>query len=676
VVDKKYGMMKRVGVLICTFALVCSCSREDGAVSGEALEVVFSAGRGGMGRTGSGAATRATDDSWTDNDETGIYMLPAGEIRLTNAIKKNHRYVYGSGTFSAVGYPLYYPVNGDDVCFVGYYPYDPAVTGSDRKTFYFADQRTVTAKEGVDFCFHRGTDHYSRSSPNASVTFDHKFSKIRMTVKAGGSGIDLTTLASVTLKDMPASATVNLADLAALPPAATDIEVATALGIDTGTTSDIIAYIGRRTADEASVEAIVAPHTVGAGKTIEFMIGSETKIYPFDPAFTFESGKVHDFVFTLQAIDPPVTDQPTTNSSDGMTNSYMVVPGQSVTFPVSRAYTYDPNANSGQGAHTATLHVGGTYDGVNDKFFAKVIWQDPVGLIQNPDNIRVRDSGSMSIVTVTTNNVSGGGNAVVKIFKAGDTNETPVWSWHIWVTAYTGQDPGSTVDMVNGHEFMDRNLGATANDLSVAAYGLMYQWGRKDPFPGCKSGTAGWDAMSSFPGLETVVKPTAENTNDAAIIDAIQHPTTFFMYYDKVNQDWLPGQDDNLWNTSSDVKSIYDPCPAGWRVPIYVNNSLSNENSPWKEYHDLYYSSLLDDRNCIDWVGWTFIRNGRSVHYPVTGRREGMLGISIPSPLGFYWSASPDSNSNSVASFAFDNRLVQFGNLTRAHGCAVRCVRE
>jgi hypothetical protein len=96
-------------------------------------------------------------------------------------------------------------------------------------------------------------------------------------------------------------------------------------------------------------------------------------------------------------------------------------------------------------------------------------------------------------VTANTPASNNGGNAVVQI-KNG-SNEV-LWSWHIWVTGYDPNSGGTTYSRSNGtktYVFMDRNLGATAaatstaTDQASAVSGLLYQWGRKDPFPGASS---------------------------------------------------------------------------------------------------------------------------------------------------------------------------------------------
>lgn len=53
-----------------------------------------------------------------------------------------------------------------------------------------------------------------------------------------------------------------------------------------------------------------------------------------------------------------------------------------------------------------------------------------------------------------------------------------LWSWHIWVTNRPITTSGG-----NDLQWMDRNLGALSNEIGdVANRGMLYQWGRKEPF--------------------------------------------------------------------------------------------------------------------------------------------------------------------------------------------------
>lgn len=69
------------------------------------------------------------------------------------------------------------------------------------------------------------------------------------------------------------------------------------------------------------------------------------------------------------------------------------------------------------------------------------------------------------------------GNAVIAL---ADAAGEIVWSWHLWFTP----EP-RMVTYANGRVLLDRSLGAVGTTPgSAEAYGLYYQWGRKDPFCG------------------------------------------------------------------------------------------------------------------------------------------------------------------------------------------------
>jgi hypothetical protein len=620
------------------------------------LEITFSGSRVGEEWVDSARTiTRATDATWTDGDEIGIYVLPAGATALTGATKPNSKYIYSSGSFSpaSLDQTLYYPGNGTNINFVAYYPWNQSAgeaATANTVTFNFADQETQPKKEAVDFCFHRSTEPYSKTNAMTSMAFQHKFSKIRMTVNQGTNGIDPTTLTGVTLKDMPASATVNLNTLMS---ATDDTAVLSAFTIS-GTT-DITAYIQSKTATQVVVEAIVAPHIIATGKTIELAFsGDPTRTYTFEQEFPLAPGKVYDFVFMLK------------EGGDGMTNCYMVKPGDPVTFPVSRVYKYNGTA------FTNRLRVDNTTD-YTGGFDAKVIWQDPSDLIVSSTS---SGAGNTATVTVQTNNKSG--NAVVGIYKTGET--TLVWSYHIWVTSYTGEEAGDAISMVNGHEFMDRNLGATANDLSVAAYGLLYQWGRKDPFPGTASGSAGWNAVNSFSfGYSDDYKVTLK-TADAAgiaagIVESIQNPMKY--YIKSSAHDWLPARENTLWRAPGGEKMIYDPCPEGWRVPVYVHNTPTIANSPWIEYDDQEYDTYQTTRTWDSTnTSWTFTRNGISANYPTTGLRSDTDEAEYIRDIGALWSATDYPTGASTFHWGEWGKVwSQFGS-GKVNGHSVRCVRE
>lgn len=176
------------------------------------------------------------------------------------------------------------------------------------------------------------------------------------------------------------------------------------------------------------------------------------------------------------------------------------------------------------------------------------------------------------------------GNAVIGLFDAaGDC----IWSWHVWVTDY---DPTATAQTYSsGAVFMDRNLGALSVDPhDNATKGLHYQWGRKDPFPWTAkpfNREPDYITCSYLPGYEHDTHSPQYNgdpTEHSTVAWSVAHPTTFMgAAPDPVAGDaaihtsWCYPPNPRLWGNAFDgtsvstinAKSIYDPCPHGWKVP-------------------------------------------------------------------------------------------------------------
>jgi hypothetical protein len=420
---------------------------------------------------------------------------------------------------------------------------------------------------------------------------------------------------------------------------------------DAGTDVDVTLSPVVVNKDSVRWEALILPHTPSqaatAGRFFAFnCAGDETRTWEVPNDVVFEAEKYYRIEFRLMRKN-------LTTTPDGMTNCYMVKPGDAVEFPVTRAYK-----------DMTTLHVGDAY--ADGTFKVKVIWQEPDGLITSPTTSFSNVSGSGSTAEVTVQTASNKiGNALVGIYKSTDTS-TPVWSYHIWVTEYTGDN---TVTMANGHEFMDRNLGATANDLSEAAYGLLYQWGRKDPF------------MRS-PNDPTYV---TSSSTVGTIEYSIKYPDHFIkgVSADETNNDWIYGsiRNNTLWNERKDghnIKTIYDPCPEGWRVPVY-RGTPSVETSPWREYDESKYKTEMATTNPRVWssTGYIFTHKTslQQVIYPAAGRRVNTTGqYSGQGTNGFYWGAIATAGYRTL--MQFDTGTVNaIAGHTGAQGYSVRCAR-
>ena len=258
------------------------------------------------------------------------------------------------------------------------------------------------------------------------------------------------------------------------------------------------------------------------------------------------------------------------------------------------------------------------------------------------------------------------GNAVIA---AKDAEGNILWSWHIWMT----DQPQEHVYKSNAGTMMDRNLGATSSTPGDAgAHGLLYQWGRKDPFlnasfiienyttylPHAKSTISWTSIVPAYPWYGTLDYATSNPT------------TPISVPYMPGNYDWLYNSSSNLtdntrWTDSNSPKSIYDPCPAGWRVPDGGLDGI------WARAG--FNDAVFDDTN----KGVSFSIASPSVTwYPASGIRNfrdcslGYVGVE-----GNYWSASPCDVSAYALQFNLSH-CTSTDDARRAVALSVRCAKE
>ena len=338
-------------------------------------------------------------------------------------------------------------------------------------------------------------------------------------------------------------------------------------------------------------------------------------------------------------------------SKDGTANCYIVSKAGSYKFPLSRATEEE------------------FLSGVNT---VDVLWEtDNTSGTQTKESIIKNVVTNKKFVYFDTPATLKNGNAVIV---AKNLSGDIVWSWHIWVCK--DYNPSSSSQLYTGKNaaMMDRNLGALSADESNAlTNGLFYQWGRKDPFPGAVEAYAakenGGHLMKTTAGSDLKV---ADSETVIATVDyAIEHPDTYITTT-KNNGDWLAKPNDTLWGQT---KTIYDPCPAGWRVPAaYVLNS-SNVHVSAKEA----WSELTYKREASGIYG--VYLDGRKAWYPNNGYISLAGKLLMVGQYSCYWSCS----TNSRATYAMEMSQTSSTNLTfkeyqygkvRGEGHSVRCVQD
>ena len=250
------------------------------------------------------------------------------------------------------------------------------------------------------------------------------------------------------------------------------------------------------------------------------------------------------------------------------------------------------------------------------------------------------------------------GNAVIA---AKDASGKILWSWHIWLT----DEPGKCVYANNAGIMMDRNLGATsATPGEAGALGLLYQWGRKDPFLGSSSISSNVEAKSTI----SWPTPVSSSSSRGTIGYALEHPTTFITFNNS-NYDWYYtgslSTDNTRWQSE---KTIYDPCPAGWRVPDGGGNGVWNKAG----FDDLSYDSSNEGMLFGSGI------SSPSTWYPASGFRNINNGLLYRvGDNGRYWSVTPNAAGIAYSLYFYDNGSVSPANSDdRALGLSVRCLQE
>lgn len=357
---------------------------------------------------------------------------------------------------------------------------------------------------------------------------------------------------------------------------------------------------------------------------------------------------------TTEPSNPYSPDPSITNIDDHnmlkLPNAYILDQGQTLIFPVMKAYAawkqiLDREEDKLSGALQPIL-----------------LWQTKQDLIKSV-SLNAGDKGLNSYIKVETRDIDG--NAVIAL-KMGDEI---IWSWHLWVTDYDPDEEGAH-RVNNGYTMMDRNLGALhSSSGSILTAGMMYQWGRKDPFPNSASLT-GNDVERSIYDIDNnlveIIKETAPAGDNRPY--SLHNPMTFLA----TNGDWSGmGEAGNYyWNREDGSKGIVDPCPAGWRLP--------KDFSPWV--------GLSGDNSYRDNLGLDWDKNGgNGGFYPSAGRREATTGlleiINSGSRYGYVWIGYSPPNEGINAMVLYFGQWVISKEATgarypKAMGASVRCMKD
>lgn len=684
-----------IGIVLCCI----SCSEEyDTLVRGH-VPATFTTCIAGSEE----APSRAFDGSWEVNDRIGIYMSGSTVLPNDAAFRAYNVTDVDKGTLTphSPSDTWIYPQDDSDVWFYAFYPYGSSAYTQHGNILTFtmpSNQSGDHTMSNFDFLYYKNDNkNYSGTYPHAALALEHRFSKIEIHVTAGeGMSTEFMTAfanLTLTLGDFPNTADCNLVDGSVA---------------SKGTNISVTPRKSSTVTGKATFEAIVFPHTAATAPEVTFNLPMAGLNEPLTFALNkeFVSGTSYVYYFTLGVNKVDLTGSFARDWVDGNkvdievgtpvegANCYIVPTNSQLRFPVKHAHRFYSEMNNFESSTVPFLDE-------NESFYVEVLWTDTYAADAEPTGNDIDESeviganGAIKSVAMDTPGCFGHikvetgskeGNAVIALRRT-DADGDILFSWHIWVTDY---DPSTNIKYWdNGKRttyFMDRNLGATsASNDSYGSFGLLYQWGRKDPFVGTRNalyteeepfvwlrnkGTSTY--MKTQPYIDREINSFASDGKRISIATSLGTP---FKFYKRTASpfDWCLNIQSATyllrWNNRWNRKSLDDPCPPGWRV-----SRFENSRGPWYgltvnnwEWYDTLNDNILGGRE-NEKIGW----------WPTTGRRSYKNGsLTVVGTEGTYWDALQNS-SIYYHRLIFDREQVNTVNTNNGatNGCSIRCTSQ
>ena len=226
---------------------------------------------------------------------------------------------------------------------------------------------------------------------------------------------------------------------------------------------------------------------------------------------------------------------------------------------------------------------------------------------------------------------------------------------------------------------------------------MLYQWGRKDPFPNThnvfKDGK-GTEAKMIDIWKPVDYKETGEN-NDANIQYSIEHPAVFITSTNTAApnmQSWMTVPDMSLWGDPNGFivdyqkggwsadKTIYDPCPAGYRVAnLYTVSGFTTTGANSSNREEF---NVLNESWGSGPTGYWIFRMSKNdevgVYWPNTASRNPGTGNVERGTQAEHWFSHTTGGSGNKArcSQVYETAVnIKTTSANTAYGHALRCVR-
>ena len=348
---------------------------------------------------------------------------------------------------------------------------------------------------------------------------------------------------------------------------------------------------------------------------------------------------------------------------------------------------------------------GGANSGVDG---AEVVWADAANLVNSPSIKHVGGEDFLDF-EVTAADIQSG-NAVVAVTKGSGASKTVLWSWHLWfapqdvldkipVTNHQGKVYNFTKEalgwkptqwsastyssarivkvkveqtVANNGTKMDAVINITQNPGGVKKGATtLYQFGRKDAFPGV-------DALAANSHF------TANAGDNMSIKNGIQHPDLYYTdgsnwstnygYYNL----WSADNTTTGYNDNPVVKTVYDPCPVGFKMP--ASNAFTGFTADGLDDGTMNVDGTNNSQTFENNFGhnfWTNSSKTATINFPASGyhsyRGGPLYGVG---ENGYSWSAVPHHTNGGCSLYFSWSYVYPLRVTTRSCGLSARPVSE
>ena len=503
-----------------------------------------------------------------------------------------------------------------------YYPYSDAVEAAKSGSNYTLDVVLPSEQTYEADSFGNGSMAMVAVSEDNNITFRNVLGGMKLQLR-GTQTVTSITLEGKNNEKLSGAATVTAYPDETKPTITMSDDASTSVTLNCGS--------GVQLKESTVTEFIIAlpPVLFGNGFTV-------TVTDTDDQTYTVETDKANTVLRSSLLVMPVFKlGDPVGDGSGGETE----IPVSTVTISTASLKIYE-----GETAQlTARVRP---IDATN----GTVTWSSDTPSVATVDQTGLVTAVSAGEATITA--VAGGVSATCSVTVASLMETDPNY-----IDEY-GVDHGKGIS-IGGTIWAPVNCGYHETDYP---YGKLYQWGRK-----------------YGQGYSDEYDATVPDIRDGGISlsggQSDDNANIFFVGDAENDYDWLYQSDDTLWNigTESDpVKTEYDPCPAGWRVPTYAElDELRKNKSSWttndKNQAGYWYSGQSSYTSTVP-----------QVFFPAAGHRYYLNGsVEHRRYNGYYWSSRPYNYYDNL----FSNHLYLSYGYTyvtyerRADGCSVRCVQ-